>query len=125
MTASADDVIRRFTSLWPNPDTDELMSLFADDAVYHNIPVDPIVGKEAIRSRVNAFWGKYEGIDFIVHRQVADEGVVMNERTDVLRARSGTEVRLPVAGVFEVRDGLITAWRDYYDYPTSRGQSNV
>jgi limonene-1,2-epoxide hydrolase len=49
----------------------------------------------------------------------------MNERTDVLRARSGTEVRLPVAGVFEVRDGLITAWRDYYDYPTSRGQSNV
>lgn len=125
MAASADDVIRTFTSLWPKPDLDELMALFADDAIYHNIPVDPVVGKAAVRARIAAFWQKYEGIDFIVHRQVAAEGVVMNERTDVLRAKSGAIVRLPVAGVFEVRDGLITAWRDYYDFPTSRGLSNV
>jgi len=25
---------------------------------------------------------------------------------------------LPVAGIFEIRDGLITLWRDYFDKAT-------
>ena len=42
------------------------------------------------------------------------DGVVMNERTDVLRGL-GKETSLPVMGVFEVVDGKIAAWRDYFD----------
>lgn len=59
-----------------------------------------------------------EGIDFIVHRQVADGNVVMNERTDVMRRTNGGRVELPVMGTFEVRDGRIAAWRDYFDLAT-------
>ena len=43
---------------------------------------------------------------------------VMNERTDVMRRKDGGEIPLPVTGVFEVVDGKIAAWRDYFDLAT-------
>jgi limonene-1,2-epoxide hydrolase len=42
---------------------------------------------------------------------------VLNERDDRL-LMGGTWRSLPVTGVFEVRDGLITLWRDYFDRDT-------
>jgi limonene-1,2-epoxide hydrolase len=123
--STAEDVVNRFTALWPRPDMNELVKLFADDAVYHNIPIDPVVGVNNIRAHIESFFETLESIDFVVHHQVAAEGLVLNERTDVLHAKDGTTLPLPVAGVFEVRDGKITAWRDYYDFATSTGQSNT
>jgi limonene-1,2-epoxide hydrolase len=32
-----------------------------------------------------------------------------------MRRKDGGEVALPVMGVFEVHDGRIAAWRDYFD----------
>jgi limonene-1,2-epoxide hydrolase len=49
-----------------------------------------------------------------VHRQVANGTTVLNERTDRF-GKGGTWVSVAVAGVFEVRDGRITLWRDYFD----------
>jgi limonene-1,2-epoxide hydrolase len=42
----------------------------------------------------------------------------MNERTDVMRRRDGGEVALPVMGVFDIVDGRIAGWRDYFDLAT-------
>jgi limonene-1,2-epoxide hydrolase len=39
---------------------------------------------------------------------------VFTERLDRMTF-AGKDVELPVAGVFELRDGKITAWRDYFD----------
>jgi limonene-1,2-epoxide hydrolase len=64
---------------------------------------------------IAGFVAVVDGIDFQVHRQVSDGTVVMNERTDVMRRKDGGEVPLPVMGVFEVHDGKIAAWRDYFD----------
>jgi limonene-1,2-epoxide hydrolase len=44
----------------------------------------------------------------------ASGDVVFTERVDVFTYPDNT-VELPVAGVFEVRDGKIAAWRDYFD----------
>ena len=54
-------------------------------------------------------------IEFITHYQAEnDAGVVMNERTDrFLINNNWTEIR--VMGVFELTDGRIVAWRDYFD----------
>lgn len=40
----------------------------------------------------------------------------MTERTD--RFEPGSWVDLPVMGVFEVHDGGINLWRDYFDLQT-------
>ena len=50
-------------------------------------------------------------------RQLESGATVMNERTDRFRMAKGW-VELPVVGVFEVHDGRITLWRDYFDLDT-------
>ena len=118
MTRSADELITEFCKLWSSPNPEELAGYFTEDAVYHNIPMEPVQGRAAIQQFIAGFVAVVDGIDFQVHRQVSDGTVVMNERTDVMRFKDGRELPLPVMGVFEVRDGKIAVWRDYFDMAT-------
>jgi len=118
MKLSPDDVVTEFCKKWLTADPDELAGYFTEDAVYHNIPMDPVQGREAIKQFIAGFTAGFDGIDFQVHRQVSDGNVVMNERTDVMHRKDGGEIPLPVTGVFEVIDGRIAAWRDYFDLAT-------
>jgi limonene-1,2-epoxide hydrolase len=118
MTTDPETVVTEFCRLWAEPNIDEIVGWFTDDAVYHNIPMEPAEGREAIKEFIAGFLAAADGIDFIVHRQVALGDLVMNERTDVMRLKNGREVALPVMGAFEVRDGRIAAWRDYFDMAT-------
>jgi limonene-1,2-epoxide hydrolase len=118
MTRSADELVTEFCNLWSAPNPEKLAEFFTEDAVYHNIPMDPVQGRDAIQQFIVGFVAAVEGIDCDVHRQVSDGTIVMNERTDVMRRKDGGEVRLPVMGVFEVRDDRIAAWRDYFDLAT-------
>ena len=118
MTTEPAELVTEFCTLWANPDLETILSYFTEDAVYHNIPMAPAEGLPAIRDLLPMMLDGMEGIDFIVHRQVADGSVVMNERTDVMRRTNGGRVELPVMGTFEVRDGRIAAWRDYFDLAT-------
>jgi len=110
------DIVSAFCSAWKGRDLDKLMDFFADDAVYHNIPIDPPnVGRESIRATIESFTSAPESIDFVVHHQAENaDGLVMNERTDYFTF-GDTTVALRVMGVFELSDGKITHWRDYFD----------
>jgi len=108
------EIVRRFCAVWSNVDPDEIAEFFTDDAVYHNIPMDPLTGPDAIKSFIAGFAGGAETIDFRVHNIVADGSVVLTERVDVFVMPNG-KVELPVMGTFELRDGKIAAWRDYFD----------
>jgi limonene-1,2-epoxide hydrolase len=55
-----------------------------------------------------------ESIDFRLINIAADGPIVMTERLDVFKS-SDRSFGLPVMGTFEVRDGKINAWRDYFD----------
>lgn len=118
MTRSPDDVVTDFCAKWANPDPTELAAHFTEDGIYHNIPMDPVTGREAIAAFIAEFTATVDGIDFRVHRQVSSGTIVFNERTDVMRFKDGRELALPVAGVFDIVDGQIAAWRDYFDMGT-------
>jgi limonene-1,2-epoxide hydrolase len=118
MTHSPDELVTEFCKKWLSADPDELASYFTEDAVYHNIPMEPVHGRQAIKEFIAGFTAGFDGIDFRVHRQISDGNVVMNERTDVMRRKDGGQIPLPVTGVFEVVDGRIGAWRDYFDLAT-------
>lgn len=111
---SPDEIVTAMCRSWADPDPDQISAFFAEDAVYHNIPMEPITGRAAIRDFIAGFLSTFESIEFDVHHQVAAGNIVMNERTDILRGL-GKDTPLPVVGVFEVADGAITAWRDYFD----------
>jgi hypothetical protein len=55
-----------------------------------------------------------EGIEFRVINIAANGPVVMTERVDVFTL-PGKSFELQVMGTFEVSDGKINAWRDYFD----------
>ncbi len=115
MTRSADQLVTEFCELWAAPDPERLAEYFTEDATYHNIPMAPVQGREAIKEFIAGFLAAFDGIDFNVHRQLSDGQLVMNERTDVMRRKDGEEIPLPVMGVFEIQNDRIAAWRDYFD----------
>jgi limonene-1,2-epoxide hydrolase len=45
-----------------------------------------------------------------------------HERADVMRRKDAEPISLPVTGVFEIEDGKIAAWRDYFDMATITSQ---
>ena len=112
----AEQLVDRFLATWPRGDVEEMLAFFADDAMYHNIPLEPAVGTDAIRAHLADFLGMMNGgIRPEVHHQLADGMVVMNERTDHYEANDGRVVSLPICGVFEIEGGLIKRWREYFD----------
>jgi limonene-1,2-epoxide hydrolase len=108
-----DGMIREFISAWERRDTDHIVDCFTDDGIYHSMPLTPIVGKAAIRDFVTKFAGVPPG-RLEIHHQVASDDIVMNERTDSITV-NGVAVVLPICGVFEIVDGRIKAWREYFD----------
>jgi limonene-1,2-epoxide hydrolase len=114
-----DAVVCEFCDAWTRGDADAIVDAFTDDAVYHNIPMDPIVGRERIEAVVRGFLASAT-IEFVTHAQVASGDLVMNERVDTV-VKDGVATSIPVMGVFELRDGKIAAWRDYFDLATYRG----
>ena len=123
-TETPTDLVQRFCGLWGNGDLDGIIACFADDATYHNIPMDPIEGVDAIRATIEGFFGMVTGIEFRVrHIAAGDDGVVLTERVDAFITPDRT-IELPVMGAFEVSDGRITAWRDYFDLDQFMSQMN-
>lgn len=123
MASEAEQVVRDFCAAWVRRDIDELLGYLSDDAVYHNMPIDPVRGHEAIRAMFAFFVTPSESIEFDVRHLAASGDVVLTERVDRF-TMGGRAVELPVAGVFEVADGRITAWRDYFDMATWTRQTS-
>ncbi|ATL68674.1 limonene-1,2-epoxide hydrolase family protein [Nocardia terpenica] len=53
-------------------------------------------------------------IDFRIINIAANGPIVMTERVDIFTL-PGRTFELQVMGIFELRDGRISAWRDYFD----------
>lgn len=103
-----------FASAWGTRDAARVASFFSEDAVYHNIPMDPVQGRDAIAATVAGFMTMGGRVTVDIRHIVAEGAVVMVERVDHFVGSDRT-IALPVVGVFEVHDGKITAWRDYFD----------
>lgn len=117
MSADAEQLVRDFCEAWSRRDVDELLTYFTADAVYHNIPMDPVKGADAIRNVLNLFVPGSNEVVWTVHNIASSGNLVFTERTDRF-VMGDKSVDIPVAGVFEIEDGRIAAWRDYFDLNT-------
>jgi limonene-1,2-epoxide hydrolase len=112
---SNSSTVTAFVAAWNRKDLEAIMAAFAEDAVYHNIPMDPTKGKPAIRAYIEKALARYDAVDWITHHQAeSPDGTVLNERSDDF-IFNGRRISVPVMGVFEFRGGRISAWRDYFD----------
>ena len=113
------DAVRRIVEHWPELTVEEWRELCTADVLYQNMPWDRTVieGPDAIHSTLRDFAGRFD-VTFDVRAVSGDGEVAFAERTEhfVPKAQGeGDPFDLPVAGVFELRDGRISAWRDYFD----------
>lgn len=111
---AAEQVVDAFLGAIQARDLDQAVALLDEEAVYENVPIGVVVGREAIRETLEPFLAEATALEWKVLRQAASDTVVMNERLDRFEM-GGRWVEIAVAGVWEVAGGRITLWRDYFD----------
>jgi limonene-1,2-epoxide hydrolase len=114
MSAENEKLVTDFCVSWSRKNVEDILSYLTDDIFYHNIPMEPMVGKAAVRKFVEPFLKDAQSAVFEIKHTTSAGNVVMNERVDRF-VMGPKKIELPVAGVFEIRDGKISAWRDYFD----------
>lgn len=110
-------IIREFIAAWSGLDAKELASYFTEDGTYHNMPTGPISGRSNVESFIAAFLKDWTATEWDVLNLLSDGDIVMVERLD--RTKLGDKpVDLPCFGIFEMENGKIKVWRDYFDLST-------
>lgn len=94
---------------------DEAVELLAVDVRYENVGLPTVHGRERVRRLFRRSSQGGGGFDVRIHTISANGPSVLTERTDVLTFRQ-LHVQLWVCGRFDVSDGQIVLWRDYFDY---------
>jgi limonene-1,2-epoxide hydrolase len=95
-------------------DAEALRPFFTDDVVYHNIPMDPAVGIDDAIGFIAGFFAMCESMVIETLHLAVRDNLVLTERVDTFTVGQ-VVASLPVMGIFEIRDGKISAWRDYFD----------
>ncbi len=111
------DVVQAFLDAFAAMDFDTALTHVAEGCEYTNIPLGTVHGPDGIREVLGPFFAPIHENEFVILRRAADGPVVFFERLDRHRLDHGWR-ELPVNSVFEVHDGRITVWRDYFDAAT-------
>ena len=114
-------VVRTFMDAIEKRDYDTALRFVSDDCEYTNLPLATVRGPSGVRAVLEPFFAPTLENEFRVLRAACEGPLVFTERLDRHRLEGGW-VELPVTGVFEVRDGRITVWREYFDAATLLGK---
>lgn len=110
-------VIREFIQVWSSLDAERIGSFFVEDGVYHNMPAQPVTGRANIVAFIKSFTASWKSTEWELLTIIEDDDVVVAERID--RTDFGNKkVDLPCLGIFEMQNGKIRVWRDYFDLNT-------
>jgi limonene-1,2-epoxide hydrolase len=107
-------LVRRFIEACTRADPDEFASYFTDDAVWWNSPWHAVEGREAIRETLRRGAERMTALPWEIRHIVANGAVVLTERVDNFLVGE-KRISVPCMGIFELREGKIAAWRDYWD----------
>ena len=112
-------IVTEFIQAWNDNDLDHAHELMTEDIFYHNIPMQPIKGRQNARAFADSFG---VGRRMFAHWEIVNiaegDGIVLTERIDSFTLEDGRKISVPLMGSFRIRDGLISEWRDYFDLAT-------
>jgi limonene-1,2-epoxide hydrolase len=95
---------------------DKIAETAAEDIEWVNSGFAPYHGLEQARQSLRGLGQKFRGIR-IENLHVSEDGdKVWTERIDYMLDKDGnTVLTLPCMGIFEIENGRIKSWRDYFD----------
>ena len=94
-------------------DIDAAGAVLDEHLVYQNVGFPTIRGRARAMKLFRGMEGR-AGFEVKTHRIAVNGSTVLTERTDAL-VFGRVRLQFWVCGVFEVKDGRITLWRDYFD----------
>lgn len=109
-----EDVVLTFLADLADGRADEAIAAFDEDVVYTNVGLATLRGRRRAGRVLRLLAKPYLGFGVEVTSIAADGAVVLTERVDELRI-GPLRVRFWVCGRFDVHDGRIVLWRDYFD----------
>ena len=113
-------VVENFIDAWNRMDWEAVVGALADDVIYHNIPMEKLEGKQAAAAFITGM--QAEGVDWETISIAENGNKVLTERVDRFDMAGGKKLVIPVMGIFEIENGKIKAWRDYFDLQTFMSQ---
>jgi limonene-1,2-epoxide hydrolase len=114
--APPEHTAERFLQLLSLGEIDAAADVLAVDVAYTNVSLPTIHGRERVRRLARLALGPESvGFEVYLHAISARRGTVMTERTDVLTF-GPVRIQFWVCGRFDVEDGEIVLWRDYFDW---------
>lgn len=117
MSTEPADIVRDFMASMAKLDYETGMTFVSDDCEYLKVPMGAVYGPAGIRSVLEPFLAPTLENEWIIKTVVSEGSTVVMERLDRHRLAKGW-AELPVTGIFDVNNGKITSWRDYFDYAT-------
>lgn len=110
------DLVTEFFASLAQRRVDDAVAVVDENIVYTNVGLPAVRGKARFEKTMRALNGRLIGFDAeILAISADDDGVVLTERIDELRI-GRLRLQFWVCGRNEVRDGVITVWRDYFDF---------
>ena len=107
-------VVEAFLTAFEAMDFEKALAHIAEDAEYTNVPMGTVHGPADVRAVLEPFFAPIHENEFVILRRASEGAFVFVERLDRHRLDHGWR-ELPVNSVFEVRDGRIVVWREYFD----------
>lgn len=116
-TLSATEVVKAFNAAMETMDFDTALQYVSKEVKYVNGPLPAVIGPEAIQATLTPFFAPIKENKLLVLRAAESGNKVFMERLDRHLVEGGW-IELPVTGVYEVNNGRISYWRDYFDMAT-------
>ena len=114
-TTTPEQIVTDFLHALEAKDHDKIAALLAPDLQYTNVSLPTMMGGQRVANLFELLLRKGKGFSVKIHSLAANGDKVMTERTDIIRV--GTlHVAFWVCGTFQVRNGQIVLWRDYFDW---------
>jgi ketosteroid isomerase-like protein len=113
----------RVEAMWADlgrRDFDAVKQHFTTDAHYTDVPApeEGAFGRDEIAARLRLGLEPLAGYEPHAGTTVAEGDMVIVEHSEEWRWHTGESLVLPFVSVFELRDGLIARWWDYWDLGT-------
>ncbi len=114
MRKSNGDLVRENLAGFDRLDYEFVAAGYAEDGVLHFMQREPIRGRKEILAFFRRQFAPIRKTRIEIRNLVEVGGLVMVERVDHYEY-DGVPISCPVANATELREGKITAWREYFD----------
>jgi len=115
MSAENERIVTELLNAWSRLDFDAAIKLAADSFVYQPDPSAKLIhGSDAVLATWRTYLKFMKSYEFKTLHILSSDNLVMMERLEWIGTKRG-KTELPIMGVFELRGGKLTAWRDYFD----------